>query len=402
MKALAFLYCLVLSLIAPEALAADASTTAATAIAETTGTTEMAEKKELLANPKLNASGAHWFLQDATVVLETPEKGKAILNGVQPGKDSWSHIGTEILDVPIDHRLKFTCNLQGSKSGQKITVNTFAYDASHQLLQNWSNVISVQTDDWTPFSAEYVMPSNASSLTLWVINGSKYSAYVSTPSLSRGAFQKSESARPKRTEKTGEKLDIALGSTDDAKSQEVTYEEPISGWYAYTDEQRFEVGLDKNEFHTGTQSAYIKSIGSKPKKDFGNLMQSIVPNNYLDQRVKLTAWIKTARTSGTAQMWFRVDGEWKNDVTKPGTFDNMDDRPIRGDTGWKQYEIVCDIPPGANHVSFGLMLIGKGKIWLDDVSLTRVDKTTPLTGMFATLTGCGKREPINLNFETEK
>ena len=37
--------------------------------------------------------------------------------------------------------------------------------------------------------------------------------------------------------------------------------------------------------------------------------------------------------------------------------------------------------------------------WTDDVSLTRVDKNTPLTGTYAHLTGCGKTEPINLNFE---
>jgi hypothetical protein len=77
----------------------------------------------------------------------------------------------------------------------------------------------------------------------------------------------------------------------------------------------------------------------------------------------------------------------------------MDDRPIRGNTDWTQYSIVIDIPPGANHVTFGLMLIGTGTIWLDDVNLARTDKDAPLTGSYATLTGCGKREPINMNFE---
>lgn len=358
--------------------------------------------KELLANPKLNAAGAGWFLRDASVVTGTSKTGKAILNGVESGKDSWSHIGTEILDVPLDHKLNFTCNLQGSKGAQKVMVNTFAYDASHQLLQNWSTQISVRADECIPFSAEYVMPSNASSFTLWVINGTKYSAYVTAPSLRIGAFQKSERVQPKRSNKAKEMSDAQLDSTDNVGSEYTKETEPISGWNSYTDDDRFEFGLDRNVFHSGTQSAYIKSIGSKPKKDFANLMQSFVPNDYLDQRVKLTAWVKTALTSGTAQLWMRVDGEWNNDVTKPGTFDNMDDRPMKGDTGWKQYDIVCDIPPGANHVSFGLMLIGKGKIWLDDVSLIRVDKNTPLTGTYAHLTGCGKKEPINLNFESDR
>lgn len=184
--------------------------------------------------------------------------------------------------------------------------------------------------------------------------------------------------------------------------ENVQYDEHIPDWIDYTAHKAYEVGVDKAVHHNGTHSAYIKSVGKKPPHDFGNLMQAFVPNNYLDQRIKLTAWVKTQLTSGTAQLWMRVDGEWKSDTTKPGTFDNMDDRPIKGDTDWKEYSIVVEVPPTANHVTFGLMNIGTGTIWLDDVSITRVGRDVPLTGSYTTLTGCGKKEPVNMGFEDAK
>jgi len=228
------------------------------------------------------------------------------------------------------------------------------------------------------------------------INQTSQPAYFSNPSMLLGEYQKSEIATPKGADGSS-KSDEKTETTNDYK-----YDEDIAGWISYSAKKRYEIGIDKTVFHSGSRSAYIKSRGPKPPDEFGNLMQSFVPNSYLDQRVKLTAWVKTQLTSGTAQLWARVAGEWNNDSTKPGTFDNMDDRPIKGTTDWTQYDIVVDIPSTANHVTFGLMLIGTGTIWLDDVSLARVDKNTPLTGSFATLKGCGKKEPINMNFEDSK
>lgn len=177
-------------------------------------------------------------------------------------------------------------------------------------------------------------------------------------------------------------------------------EDAIDEWYGYTAKGAFEFGLDKTTKHSGTNSAYVKSVVPK-SKEFGNLQQAFVPNNYLGKRLRMSGWVKTKLTSGTAQLWIRVDGEWNNDATKPGTFDNMDDRPIKGTTDWTPYSLVVDVPETANHVAFGLMLIGTGKIWLDDVSFETVSKDVPLSGKYTTLTGCGKKEPANLNFEKD-
>jgi hypothetical protein len=107
----------------------------------------------------------------------------------------------------------------------------------------------------------------------------------------------------------------------------------IDEWWPETYDQ-FEIGLDSDEKHSGTRSAYIKSVVSKPT-EFGELSQTFVTNNYFGKRIKMSAWVKSRLTSGTTQLWIRVDGEWTTD--KPGCFDNMEDRPITGDTNWSQY-----------------------------------------------------------------
>ena len=71
----------------------------------------------------------------------------------------------------------------------------------------------------------------------------------------------------------------------------------------------------------------------------------------------------------------------------------MDDRPIEKTTDWKKYNLVIDVPSESTGIAFGMMLIGKGQVWLDDVSIEEVGKDVPLTGRYATTV------PVNLNFE---
>ena len=60
-----------------------------------------------------------------------------------------------------------------------------------------------------------------------------------------------------------------------------------------------------------------------------------------------------------------------------GFFNNMDDRPIRS-ADWQYNEIVGDIDDDAIAINIGMMLIGKGKAWLDDVSLVDLGKLITL------------------------
>jgi hypothetical protein len=39
-------------------------------------------------------------------------------------------------------------------------------------------------------------------------------------------------------------------------------------------------------------------------------------------------------------------------------FDNMDDRPIKGDSEWQQYAVVLDVPSEATALAYGILLSG--------------------------------------------
>ncbi|HEY9773807.1 MAG TPA: hypothetical protein V6C81_08355 [Planktothrix sp.] len=171
----------------------------------------------------------------------------------------------------------------------------------------------------------------------------------------------------------------------------------VYGWNADHDLNHFEIGIDPSERHSGRRSAYLKSLTKNPP-EFGNIDQGFIPSEQLGKRVRMSAWVKTNITSGTAQLWLRMDRA-PHERSRPGSFDNMDDRPIKGVTGWTQYSLVCDVPSDGKLIAFGLMLIGEGHVWLDDVKFETVGQDVPLTGDFANDQTSSKTKPTNTSFE---
>jgi hypothetical protein len=73
----------------------------------------------------------------------------------------------------------------------------------------------------------------------------------------------------------------------------------------------------------------------------------------------------------------------------------MQDRPIKGTTEWQRYEVVLDVPEGATGIFFGILLDGRGEVWLNSVNFEVVGTDVPVTsGRRARPNG-----PRNLEFE---
>jgi hypothetical protein len=150
----------------------------------------------------------------------------------------------------------------------------------------------------------------------------------------------------------------------------------------------YEIGVD-DKSAAGQKSGYIKAKPTAAATGFGTLMQMIAADDYRGGRWKLSARVRTE--GAKAQLWMRVDGP----DGKMNAFDNMGDRPITGDTQWKQYEVVLDVAPDSAAVAFGVLLAARGEVWVDDFKLERVTTATPLTGKDANRL----RAPVNLDFE---
>lgn len=169
------------------------------------------------------------------------------------------------------------------------------------------------------------------------------------------------------------------------------------GWCIHAPiDTEFEAFVDESDKHSGTRCATLRTVVEKPKP-FGNLMQTMTAAPYVGKRLRMSAWVKSKLEYGRSQLWVRIDGDWRSASSKPGCFDNMDDRPIKGETDWSKYELVVQVPDTATDIAFGLMLAGKGQVWLDDVSFEEVDQEVPLTGSYVKKSS--RSGPINLNFE---
>jgi hypothetical protein len=171
-----------------------------------------------------------------------------------------------------------------------------------------------------------------------------------------------------------------------------------SGWFkAGSDPSKYEMGVDKGAGQDGKNAATIQS-NEKNINGFGTLMQNCLPDQYLGKRIKVSGYMKSQDVKSWAGFWLRVDD---TNSKQPLSFDNMQDRSIKGTTEWKKYEIVLDVPASASNIAYGALISGSGKIWFDNLSFEIVDNTIPTTGM--STSGGNKKSspdsPTNLDFE---
>lgn len=188
---------------------------------------------------------------------------------------------------------------------------------------------------------------------------------------------------------------VLLGFTDDDILPK--------GWYKTGNNPNgFRIWLDNQVAQHGQKSAFLESIVKQPS-GFCGLIQAFRDNDYSNKRVKMTGYVKSEGTIDTASMWVRID-DFDNKII--ADFDNMSNRPIIGTKDWMKCEIIFDVPESKCNINFGLLLIGSGKAWIDNVSFEIVDKlikktansvNRPLPPAYILNESPGKS--INLDFE---
>ncbi|HET6557569.1 MAG TPA: helix-turn-helix domain-containing protein [Prolixibacteraceae bacterium] len=156
-----------------------------------------------------------------------------------------------------------------------------------------------------------------------------------------------------------------LLANNDLKAQKV------EGWFlAGNKPNSYSIGLDKSVYKSGGSSAFLESMDEKIE-GFGTLMQTSSAEEYLGKRIKMTAFVKSDKVVDWAGMWFRVDSK---ESRKSLSFDNMQDRPIKGSNDWTKCEIILDVPEESGTLNYGVLLSGTGKVWFDNITFEVVDK----------------------------
>jgi len=155
----------------------------------------------------------------------------------------------------------------------------------------------------------------------------------------------------------------------------------------------YEAGTDLHTTHHGKAAGYLRSKGEGTVEGFATLMQTFKANEYRQARWQLSGYMKTEAVDGWCGLWMRVDGH-DHEIIQ---FDNMSDRPVNGTTNWTRYSIVLDVPQSSETISFGVLLTGKGSVWIDSLRFDEVSEQVPTTNMEqeAELPD----HPVNLGFE---
>ncbi len=171
-------------------------------------------------------------------------------------------------------------------------------------------------------------------------------------------------------------------------------EQLLKGWQLSGSHPfHYKMGIDRETFHKGKSSGFLKSVTVQSQEEFATMMQQFKAERYLGKRLKLSGFIKSKDVDGFCGFWMRVD-DALGDVLQ---FDNMSDRPIVGDSEWNHYYIVLDVPKNSTVIAFGVLLSGNGQVWIDELKFEEVDDRTPTTTI--DFTDDLLDEPTNLSFE---
>lgn len=178
-----------------------------------------------------------------------------------------------------------------------------------------------------------------------------------------------------------EMVDSSVAVTDTAGGPTTSLPSDLNShqWFlAGSHPQDYAMSLDPAAVHGGKPSHLL---ASKAENDqgFGTLMQMFKGKAYLGKRVRLSAWVKAEKVVDWAGVWMRVDGP----NGKSTAFDNMQSHPIKGTLDWERYEVVLDMAPDSSALALGILLHGKGKVWMEEPVLEVVDTSVPVTDIRA-------------------
>jgi hypothetical protein len=135
--------------------------------------------------------------------------------------------------------------------------------------------------------------------------------------------------------------------------------------------QKFSAGVDQADGFKGAK--FLRNKADDPKA-WAALAQPISAQNYLGQRIRFRAFVKTLDVSGWAGLWMRVD----NRAGRSIAFYNSVDKPIKGSTDWQERSVVLDVPQEAAVIVFGVINNGKGQVWIDRLGFEQVGQDVPV------------------------
>jgi RNA polymerase sigma factor (sigma-70 family) len=170
-----------------------------------------------------------------------------------------------------------------------------------------------------------------------------------------------------------EEVDSSMPLTEDAGPRIPFPDEPQNTHFAYNlahwdlwgnYPQDYICGIDTVVGINGATCGYIKASAPAPR-GHGILRQTIRSKCYHGHYVRLIGNIKTADVENQASLYMQLDSIGN---------DGFREKSLQGTTDWSEQDVVMFVPEqGGGMIRFGIILHGKGQIWLDNVRLEIVE-----------------------------
>ena len=140
---------------------------------------------------------------------------------------------------------------------------------------------------------------------------------------------------------------------------------PVGWTSGFNEDQKkaYSIKLDSAVVKEGKHALSITQIGKEA--NFG-VATYIIPYTFKGKQIQLKGYLKTEQVAGGyAGLWMRIDGS-------SGTlaFNNMAGQGPSGTTDWEEYSITLPYDNNnALEIYTGALLVGSGKMWMDDLRL---------------------------------
>ncbi len=150
-----------------------------------------------------------------------------------------------------------------------------------------------------------------------------------------------------------------------------------SGWQ----NAPYKVYLTHQEAYQGAKSVIFRCAAQTCGSGaFGVVTKRLAAQSLVGKELRLRGFLKAdAVEGGYAGLWMRIDGAFVEGRPEQLAFDNMSDRGVTGTQDWTPYEIVLEVPEGAQDVFFGALFTGRGSAWADALEFSVGD---PVTGTY--------------------
>lgn len=122
------------------------------------------------------------------------------------------------------------------------------------------------------------------------------------------------------------------------------------------------IHFDSTVVHGGRGAARLERDARSPES-FSTITKRL-PIDFGGKWLELRGFLRSESVSGFAGLWLREDGP--SGVLQ---FDNMQNRGVHGTTGWTEYSIHLPLDPNAHDLFIGVLVVGEGKVWADDLKL---------------------------------